>query len=217
MVLETARLMEQYSGLIKYDGKIAGENTYNKLFQILFNQRNQEIYNFYAMDQTQEGTATGTLKNKRESIGSLDNAIYHGSRVVSIMEGMILRSSETVTIGSHTRKIEGYNSMHVSTVFILIYADTAQPLELWMKYKKALREIRYSGQWEMLEVVDKDVIEEEILNHDVLKSNCRYICMTKHRCRSTGDEVHKYHILLDFKKQADVKEAETARKRTISE
>ena len=217
MVLDTARLMEQYSGLFKYNGKIAGENTYNKLFQILFNQRNQEIYNFYAMDQTQEGTATGTLKNKRESVGSLDNAIYHDSRVVSIMEGMILKENVKASIELHTRKIEGYNSMHVSTAFILIYANTDNPMESWNKYKKVLSEMPCLGQWEMLEVVDKDEIEAEILSHDILKSNCRYICMTKHKCRSTGDEVHKYHILLDFKKQADVKEAKIARKRTISE
>lgn len=126
MVLDVARLMEQYSGLLKYEGEIAGENTYNKLFQILFNQKNQEIYDFYAMDQTQEGTATGTLKNGRESVGSLDNAIYHGSRIVSIMEGLILRRCEKASIELHTRKIEGYNPMHVSTVFILIYADTAE-------------------------------------------------------------------------------------------
>lgn len=213
MVLDVARLMEQYSGLLKYEGKIAGENTYNKLFQILFNQKNQEIYDFYAMDQTQEGTATGTLKNGRESVGSLDNAIYHGSRIVSIMEGMILRRCEKASIELHTRKIEGYNPMHVSTVFILIYADTANPVALWNRYRKILREMHYCGQWEMVEMVDKDVIEAEILNNDVLKSDCRYICMTRHRCRTTGDEVHKYHILLDFKKAADVKEAEDVRKK----
>lgn len=107
--------------------------------------------------------------------------------------------------------------MHVSTAFILIYADTDNPMESWNKYKEVLSEMPCLGQWEMLEVVDKDEIEAEILSHDILKSNCRYICMTKHRCRSTGDEVHKYHILLDFKKQADVKEAKIARKRTILE
>lgn len=213
MVLDVARLMEQYSGLLKYEGEIAGENTYNKLFQILFNQKNQEIYDFYAMDQTQEGTATGTLKNGRESVGSLDNAIYHGSRIVSIMEGMILRRCEKASIELHTRKIEGYNPIHVSTVFILIYADTDNPVALWNRYRKVLREMPCLGQWEMVEIVEKDIIEAEILNNDVLKSDSRYICMTRHRCRTTGDEVHKYHILLDFKKAADVKEAKDARKK----
>lgn len=213
MVLDVARLMEQYSGLFKYDGEIAGENTYNKLFQILFNQKNQEIYDFYTEDQTQEGTATGTLKNGRESVGSLDNAIYHGSRVVGIMEGLILRSCDKTSIELHVRKIEGYNPMHVSTAFILIYADTDNPDELWKGYKEALCNISYSGQWEMVEMVEKDVIEAEILNNDVLKSDCRYICMTRHRCRTTGDEIHKYHILLDFKKAADVEEAKKARKK----
>ena len=153
------------------------------------------------------------MKNGRESVGSLDNAIYHGSRVVGIMEGLILRSCDKTSIELHVRKIEGYNPMHVSTAFILIYADTDNPDELWKGYKEALCNISYSGQWEMVEMVEKDVIEAEILNNDVLKSDCRYICMTRHRCRTTGDEIHKYHILLDFKKAADVEEAKKARKK----
>lgn len=213
MVLDVARQMEQYSSLLKYGGKISDENSYNKMFQILFNQRNQEVYGFYAMDQSQEGTAAGTLKNGRESVGSPDNMIYHGQIPVSIMEGLILRGCDKASIELHIRKIEGYNSMHVQNAFILIYADTDNPMELWNAYKEVIQDISYYGQWEMFELVDKDKIEKEILNHDVLKSNCRYICMTRHRCKSTGDEVHKYHILLDFRKDANVKEAKAARKK----
>ena len=54
--------------------------------------------------------------------------------MIGIVEGLILRSADRASIELHTRKIEGYNSRHVSTAFVLIYADNDNPLELWNKY-----------------------------------------------------------------------------------
>ena len=100
-------------------------------------------------------------------------------------------------IEQHIRKIEGYNARHVYTTFVLIYSDTDSPIELWDKYMNSLAEIEYSGMWKMEALVKKENIEKEILNNDLLKSDSRYVCMTRHKCDATGDEIHKYHILLD--------------------
>lgn len=212
MVLYAALALEQYGNLFKYNGHIAGEDTYNKWFQVLFNGRNKEIYDYYVMDQSQEGTTQGTLDNGYEGIGRLDNAVYHGDRMIGIVEGLILRSADRASIELHTRKIEGYNSRHVSTAFVLIYADNDNPLELWNKYISYLKEISYDNSWEMVELVEKEKLVENVLDADILRNDCKFICMTKHKCRTSKDEIHKYHILLDFNKYADVQEAKDARK-----
>ena len=212
MVLYAALALEQYGNLFKYNGHIAGEDTYNKWFQVLFNGRNKEIYDYYMMDQSQEGTTQGTLDNGYEGIGRLDNAVYHGDRMIGIVEGLILRSADRASIELHTRKIEGYNSRHVSTAFVLIYADNDNPLELWNKYISYLKEISYDNSWEMVELVEKEKLVENVLDADILRNDCKFICMIKHKCRTSKDEIHKYHILLDFNKYADVQEAKDARK-----
>lgn len=213
MVLTAVKKMEQYTDLFMYDSQTACENSYSKLVQILFNQREKEVWDFYMMDQPQEGTATDKNKNKRQSSGSVDLLICHDNDAVGIIESIKLTGAVKDGVETHVRKVAGYNYANVRTAFQLILADTKDVKSLWEKYEhQILENIRIrtlKNDWYISQRVPGEEIE--LIQAGAVRSPA-YLCMTIHQCRSTGQSFHMYHIMVDIRKAAAKEEAVKARK-----
>lgn len=184
----------------------ANENTYNKMIEVLFNQNQKEVYDFYMKDQTQEGTATNKLKNGRQSVGSLDLLVLHQNDPISIVEGIKISSIDKNNIKNHIQKIFGYNYMNVNIVFFVIYADCEDFVDSWKKYYDYLFTLKESEEFsaKIIEVVVKEEIE--LFQKNIYKAD--YVCMTKHIFQEK--EMHMYHIMVDIKKVAQKREAENS-------
>ena len=212
MVADAALKLEQYSGSWMYDGKTAEEDEYSKWIQILFNQRQKEIWDFYLMDQTQEGTATGMRKNGRTGRGSMDLAIYHGSRMVGFVESIKLSRLNRSEMEKHVRKMMGYNFARVKTGFLLVYSDSKHPAELWKRYRESMKEIleRTGGNdWHM---TGETSSKELGLLHQGKIPEMSYLYRTSHECRSNEQRMQIYHLMIDVRHEAAIQEAKAARK-----
>ena len=215
MVLNAVHKMSQYSDYVMYDSNTANENTYNKFIQIFFDQAQKEVWDFYIKDQTQEGSATGQLMNKRQSTGSLDLAIYHNTSMVSIVEGIKLDGIDNDRIEEHIRKIAGYDYVYAETAFLLIFADTSDPMKMWNEYEtRVLKRIKNETKDEKWHITEQIPLENiELIKQDI-GPNPLYMCMTVHECNSTGQRFNLYHIMVDIRKQAAKEEAVSARSLT---
>lgn len=212
-VLNASQKMEQYSDYLVYESKVPHENVYSKFIQILFNQRGKEIWDFYLMDQTLEGTAYDRKQDNYQSVGVVDLFIYHDNRPTGIIETIKLRGTEYNDIKAHIQKIHGYNYANVPTVFLLILADMSNPGKFWEKYEKdilpsIIKETK-DNDWHITEYVSAENIE---LVKQKLICKPLYLCMTSHTCDGTNHTLHLYHIMVDIKKAAAKKEAVDARK-----
>jgi len=214
-VLNASQKMEQYSDYLVYDAKTPFENVYSKFVQILFNQRGKEIWDFYLMDQTLEGTAKDELSNHYQSVGVVDLFIYHKNDPSGIIEAIKLQGADRSNIEEHIRKIPGYNFANVPTAFLLILADMSDPGEFWKKYEKdilpSIMEETKDNSWHITEQVPGGEIE--LIEQNLVRKPL-YLCMTSHTCSSTGHSLHLYHIMVDIRKAAAKQEAvESRRKR----
>lgn len=212
-VLNAVQQMEQYSDYLIYNSKTRNEDTYNKFVQILFNQRNKDIWDYYLKDQTFEGTTGGKLKNGFQSVGRIDLLICHKNDSVGIIETIKLKGTDYNNIQKHIQKIFGYNFANVSTAFLLILADMSKPGEFWEKYENSIlprmsEETKGDGWYFTGQKSQEDI---ELIKNGIVRKPM-YLCMTCHVCDSTNQTLHLYHIMVDIQKAAAKKEAVDARK-----
>lgn len=211
MVLNAIAQMEQYSGYLMLNEKTAHENSYNKFVQILFNQRQTELWNYHLRDQSQEGTATGMLKDGRESVGSPDLVIYHRNDPIGIIEAIKLRSADEKQIEKHIRKVTGYNFANVETAFLLVLVDYQYPSCIWESYVQRVDEIIGKTAENTWQITKRIPLEEmELFKLGILNKK-RFCFMTVHECRNSGKKFHMYHIMADISKSAEREEAIAAR------
>ena len=153
--------------------------------------------------------------NKRQSTGSLDLAIYHNTSMVSIVEGIKLDGIDNDRIEEHIRKIAGYDYVYAETAFLLIFADTSDPMKMWNEYEtRVLKRIKNETKDEKWHITEQIPLENiELIKQDI-GPNPLYMCMTVHECNSTGQRFNLYHIMVDIRKQAAKEEAVSARSLT---
>lgn len=207
LMLETASVVSQYCDYLRKDGKAAPENYYNKMVMVLFNRNQQELYDYAMWDQTQEGTATNVLSNGWQSVGSLDLLLYHGSKPISIIEGVKIGGINETNIKLHIGKILGYNYISKNIHFLLLYADVDNIQNTWEKYQDFLKKLKELNEfcWKINRIVYREEIE---LIQKKLRDD-QYICMTEH---VYGGKVVKIcHIMIDIKKEAEKLEALNSR------
>ncbi len=212
-VLNAVQQMGQYSDYLIYNSKTRNEDTYNKFVQILFNQRNKDIWDYYLKDQTFKGTAGDKLKSGFQSVGRIDLLICHKNDSVGIIETIKLQGTDYNNIQKHIQKIFGYNFANVSTAFLLILADMSKPGEFWEKYENSIlprmSEETKGNVWHFTGQTSQEDIE--LIKNGIVRKPV-YLCMTCHVCDSTNQTLHLYHIMVDIQKAAAKKEAVDARK-----
>ncbi len=209
LMLETTSALSQYCDHIRFNGKAAPENYYNKLLMILFNQNQQEIYDYSMRDQSQEGTASDVLANGRQSVGSTDLWISHSGTSLSIAEGIVITGMCRTNMKKHLEKIFGYNYADLETLFIVLYADVDDISQTWKGYLDFLEDVQKEQDlvWKIRRIIKRDEIE--LIQKHI--RNDKYVCMTEQY--NSDSCIHVYHIMVDIKKYAQKKAAIQARKK----
>ena len=211
LMLETTSVLSQYCDYLRFNGEAAPENYYNKFMMILFNRNQQEIYDYYMRDQSQEGTASDILSNGRQSAGSTDLFINHAGNSISIVEGIRISRMCRKNMKEHIEKLFGYNYVEADTMFVLLYADVNDISQTWKKYIAFLGELQRKREltWPIERIVQRGEIK--LIRKQMRKD--KYVCMTEHYYEKDDEKncIHIYHIMVDIKKSAQKQAAIRAR------
>nr|DAY36713.1 MAG TPA: hypothetical protein [Caudoviricetes sp.] len=134
------------------------------------------------------------------STEDIGNPVHHGTRG---------------KLEEHIRKIAGYDYVYAETAFLLIFADTSDPMKMWNEYEtRVLKRIKNETKDEKWHITEQIPLENiELIKQDI-GPNPLYMCMTVHECNSTGQRFNLYHIMVDIRKQAAKEEAVSARSLT---
>lgn len=114
------------------------EDRCTQLFRELFNQAYAEMFTLTVNDQEQTGHTSSQVRYG-QGIAEVDLTFKNQGTIVAISEAMCLHSWQKNEVCGHIHQLLGNNNLD-TPMFLLIYAKSSSPEELWRKYCAYLKD-----------------------------------------------------------------------------